>query len=68
MSHPVIDISWDMTVNEIVKKYPRSLAVFKAFGIDTCCGGGQALGAVIVKHELQDAQVFEALRDVLAQD
>jgi iron-sulfur cluster repair protein YtfE (RIC family) len=68
LSNPVIDISSDMTVNEIVNKYPRSLPVFKAFGIDTCCGGAHPLGVVIARHHLQDAQIVEALRDVLARD
>lgn len=67
MKQELIDVRPDMTVNEIVQRYPRSLPVFKAFGIDTCCGGAQPLGVVLVKHELEDAQVLEALKDVLGQ-
>ena len=62
MSNDVIDITPDMTVNEIVQKFPRSLPVFKAFGIDTCCGGGLALGTVVVKHKLNEAEVLEAVK------
>lgn len=29
-----------MTVNQIVARYPDTVAVFNRFGIDTCCGGG----------------------------
>ena len=67
MTHASIDIRPEMTVNEIVQRYPKSLPVFKAFGIDTCCGGAQPLGVVLVKHRLEDAHVLEALLDVVAQ-
>jgi iron-sulfur cluster repair protein YtfE (RIC family) len=67
MTQQLIDLTPEMTVSEIVQKYPRSLRVLKAFGIDTCCGGAQPLGVVLVKHELEDAQVMEALKDVLSQ-
>lgn len=29
-----------MTINEIVARYPQTMAVFNRFGLDTCCGGG----------------------------
>jgi regulator of cell morphogenesis and NO signaling len=29
----------DLSVNEIIKQYPRALPVLNSFGIDTCCGG-----------------------------
>ena len=28
------------TVNEILARYPATIAVFNRFGIDSCCGGG----------------------------
>ncbi len=33
----------DLTVNEVVHRYPATLAVFGAAGIDTCCGGAETL-------------------------
>jgi iron-sulfur cluster repair protein YtfE (RIC family) len=66
MSNEVIDITPDMTVNEIAQKYPQSLPIFKAFGIDTCCGGGLPLGVVLEKHKLQDAHVVETIIEVVS--
>jgi iron-sulfur cluster repair protein YtfE (RIC family) len=28
-----------LTVNEIIRRWPDSVAVFNRFGIDACCGG-----------------------------
>ena len=33
----------DLTVNELVRHRPETLAVLAAAGIDTCCGGGESL-------------------------
>lgn len=32
-------ITKEMIVNDIIKKYPKTLAVFGKFKIDSCCGG-----------------------------
>ena len=29
-----------LTVNEIMAREPRTIAVFNQFGMDTCCGSG----------------------------
>ncbi|HEY0809582.1 MAG TPA: DUF542 domain-containing protein [Longimicrobiales bacterium] len=58
-------ISPEMTVNEIVQRYPTTLPVFRSFGIDTCCGGALPLATVLEKHRLDDASVLEALRSLV---
>ena len=48
------------TVNALVARVPRSVAVFQRHGIDTCCGGGLPLGVVAERHGLDlDAIVAE---------
>ena len=32
-----------MTVNEVLREFPATLAVLNRYGVDTCCGGGAAL-------------------------
>ncbi len=59
-------LSTEMTVNEIVQRYPVSVTVFKAFGIDTCWGGALPLETVLQKHQLEASGVLEALQDVIA--
>lgn len=38
---PMVDVRW--SVNDTLLRYPRSAAVFDAFGVDSCCGGGASL-------------------------
>ena len=37
-----IDPAW--SVNEVIVRYPESIAVLNAFGLDTCCGGAEPIG------------------------
>ena len=36
-------IDGKMTINDVIKDYPSTLAVFNTFGIDSCCGGARTL-------------------------
>jgi len=36
-------ISKEMTVNQVLKLYPKSVGVFTKFNIDACCGGNRSL-------------------------
>jgi iron-sulfur cluster repair protein YtfE (RIC family) len=63
MSTAAITIDCWQTVNEIVTRHPETLAVFNAWGIDSCCGGGHPVEAVVRRHQLDG----EALCNALAQ-
>ncbi|HVS59314.1 MAG TPA: DUF542 domain-containing protein [Gemmatimonadaceae bacterium] len=45
------------TVNELIARYPATIAVFNRFGIDSCCGGG----APIADAARRDGADFDAL-------
>ena len=32
-----------LSVNEIIARFPQTIAVLNQFGIDTCCGGANSL-------------------------
>ncbi len=36
-------ISKEMTVNQVLKLFPKSVGVFTKFNIDACCGGNRSL-------------------------
>lgn len=38
-----IKISKEMSINQIIKLYPKSIGVFNKFNIDSCCGGSETL-------------------------
>ncbi len=33
-------ITKDMVINDVIKKYPKTITVFSNFKVDSCCGGG----------------------------
>lgn len=63
MSQATASIDCTLTVNEIVARHPAALAVFNAWGIDTCCGGGKSVEEVVRRHALDGAALCRALED-----
>jgi iron-sulfur cluster repair protein YtfE (RIC family) len=45
MSITRVAIDPTLSVNEIIRRYPASISILNAHGIDTCCGGGNPLRA-----------------------
>ena len=43
------------SVGNIVVNFPLSSAIFRAAGIDYCCGGGRLLGEVIKEQRLVES-------------
>jgi regulator of cell morphogenesis and NO signaling len=54
------------TVNDIVARYPATLAVFNAFGIDTCCGGALPVTEVATRHKIPLNALRSALESAIA--
>ena len=61
---PSIDPSW--TINELLRREPLSAPVLNAFGIDTCCGGGDRITDAAMSAGLDAAELIGALADALA--
>lgn len=40
------------TVSDTIRLFPETLAVFKANGIDSCCGGALSVEAAADRHRL----------------
>ncbi|HHT9159830.1 MAG: hypothetical protein A3G70_04565 [Planctomycetes bacterium RIFCSPLOWO2_12_FULL_39_13] len=36
-------IKKDMIINDVIKKYPKTITVFSNFKVDSCCGGGASI-------------------------
>ena len=54
-------ITKDMIINEVIRKFPKTMKVFKDFKVDSCCGGGFS----IEKTAKNDKVDLEALLKVL---
>ena len=55
-----------LTVNEIVRRYPETVAVFNRMGVDLCCGGGLTLAEAIDADGIDEDDLREALDEALA--
>lgn len=54
-----------MTVNEAIRLYPQTVAVFNAFNIDACCGGAATIEEAARRDGADPDALLAALRAVL---
>ena len=57
-------ITKEMTVNQILKLYPKCVGVFTKFNIDACCGGNRS----IEQAAKEDKALLEDLMQELNQN
>jgi iron-sulfur cluster repair protein YtfE (RIC family) len=55
-----LDLS--LTINDIVARYPETIAIFNRFGMDTCCGGAVTVEEAARRDGIDAAEVIAALR------
>lgn len=36
-------ITKNMIINDVIKKYPKTITVFSKFKVDSCCGGASSI-------------------------
>jgi iron-sulfur cluster repair protein YtfE (RIC family) len=51
-----------LTVNEVIGRVPETVAVFKRFGIDACCGGALTVSDAARRHGAELDVLLQALR------
>ncbi|HEX6940856.1 MAG TPA: DUF542 domain-containing protein [Longimicrobiales bacterium] len=54
-----------MTVNEVIRHFPETVAVFNEFGIDACCGGAAPVVEAARRDGADPAALLDALRAVV---
>jgi iron-sulfur cluster repair protein YtfE (RIC family) len=50
-----------LTIDDVMARHPRAMAVFNEFGIDTCCGAGSTIRDAAVRDGADLARLLEAL-------
>lgn len=55
----------DMTVDELMARHPQTMAVFNAFGIDSCCGAHSTVSEACRRDGVEEAPLVTALERVL---
>jgi regulator of cell morphogenesis and NO signaling len=53
------------TVNQVIARYPATIAVFNRFGIDTCCGGAEPIADAARRDGADLEALLTALRGVV---
>ncbi|MEN9934232.1 MAG: hypothetical protein RLZZ387_811 [Chloroflexota bacterium] len=51
-------------LNAIVAREPRTLEVFRRYGMDTCCGGALPLETAARHHDVDLGELLAALLEV----
>lgn len=57
----MITITTDMTINDVVKKYPETLKVFSEFKVDSCCGGAESIATTAAVSNANIPELMKAL-------
>ena len=60
-----IDVS--LSVNEVLRLYPGTIAVFNDFGIDACCGGAAPLDEAAARDGADLGALLAALERRIAE-
>jgi regulator of cell morphogenesis and NO signaling len=54
-----------LAVNDAIRLYPATIAVFNDFGIDSCCGGAEPIAEAARRDGAELAALLAALNAVL---
>lgn len=66
MTAPIsIDLR-DQTVDELMRQHPATMAVFNAFGVDSCCGAQRTVRDAAAADGVDEAALLDALSRALA--
>ncbi len=56
-------ITKDMIINDVIKRYPETIAVFNRFNVDACCGGGASIEATAKADGVEVEALLVALNE-----
>jgi regulator of cell morphogenesis and NO signaling len=55
------------TVNDLIARFPDTVATFNAFGIDACCGGAVPVREAALRDGADPDALLAALAEVVGQ-
>lgn len=50
-------------VNEVILRYPETVAIFNAFRVDSCCGGGVSIEKSATRDKIDMNKLLSALNE-----
>jgi regulator of cell morphogenesis and NO signaling len=57
------EIDSGMSVNDVIRRYPSTMAVFNRLGIDACCGGAASIDEAARRDGVAPSVLLAALRE-----
>lgn len=60
-----LSVDQELSVNEVMKRYPVTMGIFNRFGIDTCCGGNASVTEAARRDGVDLDSLLEAIRDAV---
>lgn len=57
-------ITKEMIINDVVAKYPKTIAVFNKFKVDACCGGGFSIETTAKKDNADMETLLKELNRI----
>ncbi len=62
---PLVELPPDLTVNDIIRLWPATVAVFNSWGIDACCGGAVPVREAAERDGADPVALARALLDAI---
>ncbi len=59
-----MSITKDMIINDVIKKYPKTITVFSKFKVDSCCGGAGSIEKTAAMSGVDIDSLLQALNKV----
>ena len=63
----LIEFDPNMTINDVVARFPVTMPILNRFGFDLCCGGGLSIAEATQRDGIDLESVLASLRAVLHQ-
>ncbi|MBI4295961.1 MAG: DUF542 domain-containing protein [Chloroflexi bacterium] len=60
-------ITRDMVINDVIRRYPTTIAVFNRFRVDSCCGGGQSIDKTATADGVDIESLLKALNEAIGE-
>jgi len=58
-----IVITADMTLNDVIRKYPGTIGVFNRYNVDSCCGGARSIRATAAEDKVDVEEFINSLKE-----
>lgn len=58
-------ITKDDIINDVIRRYPQTIAVFNEFAVDSCCGGGQSIEKTATRDGVDVEALLRALNEAV---